>query len=773
MKKAVSLLIVLALLCTLSGGLSLSAHAADASGKVDNLSWRVENNVLTISGSGIMMTINSHEEWGAFYSSVTRIVIEPGVTSIAISAFRNFRELTEVSIPGTVTTIGNFAFENCPKLAKIEIPEGVVSLGGECFVTDTALTEISLPSTLESIGYKCFCYCTALTELELPASLTSLGANAFDNCTALRKVTFGSGLTKLPVSAFTGCKELKEVVLPDTLREIGGSAFFDCWELETVVFPEGLEVIGARAFGRTPCLYKVDLPASVREIGDNAFYEMGDRQITIRNPECVIAPGTYPDGQTLGISTVVVGYYGSTAYDYAMEKGFQFVALDGCAEGRHAFTQVEILTQPTCQSAGERKYTCEFCGETKTEPIPAVDHNDVLVQVLQAPTYFEDGRGLYGCTMCGRTYEDAIKKRNPGYLYQEVLYDRDDWSGAYLLGGYTFNYFHDGSYELAGIKLLSPRLTPSYQMTLTQRFNICGVQPNTAEYTFVFEKLNDGRTSGSYTIRSYWTGKYLAHSGKTLVMQDELNDAARWIVFVDSEGYFVIGSEAEPGIRLLYNEVDGCFQLLDTYTYQGTTYQASDLFGIWLYEPDPCANFLDVDPRAWYHEGIDFAVSNGLFNGVSSSRFGVDSTMTRAMFVTVLWRMQGSPEVEGGKTFTDVPAGTWYTDAVAWASSQGIVNGTSDTTFSPDAGITREQMAVLMYRYAQWLKLPTDASGSLASFPDAAKVSGYATEALAWATKLGIVTGTTAGNTIILKPQGSATRAQVATILMRFILAYL
>ena len=773
MKKAVSLFLALALLCTLLGGLSLSAHAADDAGTFGALSWSVQNNVLTISGTGEMPDESDEYPWSKYSETITRLVVESGVTSISHKAFDRFLQLTEVSLPETLRTVGPNAFIQCYKMEKIVIPEGVVSIGIGCFLYDGALKEVTLPSTLNTVGDGAFRECTSLTEIRLPEAVTTLGGSAFQDCTALRTVSISGKLTKLEDESFSGCTALEEAFLPDSLKEIGERAFYNCAALTKVNLPEGLERIGTSAFAMTNGLKEVDIPASVSMIGDLAFSGGQQRRVTVRNPQCVIRDVLGPKGKTLGSNAVVVGYYDSTAYDYAVKYDLQFVAMDGCAEGHHAFTKIEVLTPPTCQTEGERQYTCEFCGETKTEPIPVVDHDDVLSQILQAPTYFEEGRCVYTCTMCGRTREEKIDKLNPGYRYQEVLYDRDDWSGAYVLGGYTVNYFCGGSYELAGIKLLTSGLTPSYQMTLTQRFNVCGIQPNTAEYTFVFEKLNDGRTSGSYTIRSYWTGKYLARSGQTLVMQDEPDDAARWIVFVDSEGYFVIGSESAPGLRLLYNEVDDRFQLLDTYTYEGTTYQASDLFGIWLYEPDPCLAFQDVDPTAWYHEGIDFAVENGLFNGVSSSRFGVDSTMTRAMFVTVLWRLQGSPAVEGGKTFTDVPAGTWYSDAVAWASSQGIVNGTSETTFTPDAGITREQMAVLMYRYAQWLQLPTDATGSLAGFPDAARVSGYATEALAWATKLGLVTGTTSGNTVILKPQGSATRAQVATILMRFILAYL
>ena len=769
MKKVLSLTLALALLCTLLGGLSLGVHAADAEGSLGGLSWRVEGGVLTISGSGNMpeVTRYSSEAWVAYRDSIRSVVIEPGVTSVGKNAFYNFVGLNSVSIPDTVRSIGESAFCMCPALRKIELPEGLVSLDGDCFL-DCPLTEIKLPSTLENIGSGCFHGCSALTEVELPASLKTMGTSVFNQCTSLQTARFGSGLTVLPGNAFATCGNLREVVLPDTLTEIEYGAFKECRSLEQLELPEGLEIIGRWAFERAEKLVNVELPASVRLIDYDAFCYVSNLRITIKNPDCVInydpATAMYP----LGNSPTVVGYDGSTAQDFAKKRNYSFVLLNGCAEGKHNFTGIKVLTPPTCETEGEQECTCVFCGETKREPIPTVDHIDVLAQVLQAPTYFEDGRGLYACTMCGRTREDVIRKLNPGYLYQEVLYNRDDWSGAYLLGGYTFQYYYDGSYDLDRLQLLGPGLTDGAKLELSQRFDVFSVRANTAKYTYIFEKVSEN----TYTIRSYWTGKYLAFSSMQLIMANAPIREALWNVYV-RDGFFVISSINQPSYQLLYNEIEGTFQMLDTYKYDGTMYQAEEIFGIWLYEPDPCISFQDVDPRAWYHEGIDFAVAGNLFNGVSGNRFGVNSTMTRAMFVTVLWRMQGEPEAKNGKQFGDVPAGTWYTDAVAWASSEGIVNGTSETTFSPDTGITREQMAVLMYRYAQWLRLPVDETASLSAFPDASKVSNWAVEALGWATKAGIVTGTTSGGSVILKPQGSATRAQVATILMRFLLSYL
>ena len=142
--------------------------------------------------------------------------------------------------------------------------------------------------------------------------------------------------------------------------------------------------------------------------------------------------------------------------------------------------------------------------------------------------------------------------------------------------------------------------------------------------------------------------------------------------------------------------------------------------------------------------------------------------MTRAMLVTVLWRYAGRPEA-GKNPFADVPAGQWYTEAVTWAAENGVVSGVGNGRFAPNGNITREQMASILFRYAKLTGLDTSKRGELAGFPDEGQVSSWAREALSWAVGEGIISGTAEGGRTILKPQGNATRAQVASILMRFI----
>lgn len=179
--------------------------------------------------------------------------------------------------------------------------------------------------------------------------------------------------------------------------------------------------------------------------------------------------------------------------------------------------------------------------------------------------------------------------------------------------------------------------------------------------------------------------------------------------------------------------------------------------------------FADVNFDAWYLDSVGYAISHGLMNGTSDTEFKPNADMDRAMLVTVLWRLEGSPASSGGHSFTDINA-DWYADAVSWAYNNGIVTGTSATTFSPDTPVSREQTATILYRYAEYKNQSTDASAELSDFPDEVKVSDWARSGLSWAVGEGFINGTSEGNgkPAYLTPKGSASRAQVATILMRF-----
>lgn len=264
-----------------------------------------------------------------------------------------------------------------------------------------------------------------------------------------------------------------------------------------------------------------------------------------------------------------------------------------------------------------------------------------------------------------------------------------------------------------------------------------------------------GRQGGSVDGSYYLAGCATDGSG---TVQNGKGTADKGAAAKDPEGRLVALTEEQMSIAASYEKFDfdkvwvmdssaqGCYPTV--YKDSGTT-------------------FNDIVKGAWYKKSVDYVLTKGLMSGVSVYKFSPEGTITRAMVVTVLYRLDGSPEISAGSPFTDLKD-AWYKDAVAWAFENQIVNGMSPTVFAPDGKITREQLATILYRYTEYKELERTASADISAFPDVDKVSSWALDAIKWANAEGLINGTNKNGADYLDPTGNATRAQVATILMRY-----
>ena len=217
----------------------------------------------------------------------------------------------------------------------------------------------------------------------------------------------------------------------------------------------------------------------------------------------------------------------------------------------------------------------------------------------------------------------------------------------------------------------------------------------------------------------------------------------------------------DPGQELIEVRVDGkSIGAPETYTYQNLSF-TSRIRAIYT----GAMIFTDVHWKDWFYKDVEYVVHEGLFHGTTRTTFSPDAPMTRAMLVTVLYRLAEKPEVSEATGFADVAQGKYYADAIAWAKENGIVSGVSQTSFAPDASLTREQLAAILYRFAQAQGYRTDETAELSRFDDFGRISAYALDALGWANQAGLVNGRSETQ---LSPQGYATRAEVAAILHRF-----
>ena len=280
------------------------------------------------------------------------------------------------------------------------------------------------------------------------------------------------------------------------------------------------------------------------------------------------------------------------------------------------------------------------------------------------------------------------------------------------------------------------------------------------EVKAIFEKDTGGGGGGYNPPVTYYTLRFETGGGSDIPsVQGTYNTYIDLTKYVPTwRGHTFIGWYSE---RSLMNKVSGVYLTKDMTVY-----------ALWRVDKNPNTGanpFTDVSEKDWFYGDVMFVYENGLMLGTSKTLFSPHGTATRGMMATILWRMEGSPAPKGKNSFTDVEAGKWYADAITWTAENGIFAGYGKDKFGPDDPITREQLAAIFYRYADYKGYDLTVKGNLDKFKDADKITDYAKTAMQWAVGSGLVKGKS-GN--LLDPQGTATRAEIAAMLHRFIEKY-
>ena len=280
------------------------------------------------------------------------------------------------------------------------------------------------------------------------------------------------------------------------------------------------------------------------------------------------------------------------------------------------------------------------------------------------------------------------------------------------------------------------------------------------EVKAIFEKDTGGGGGGYNPPVTYYTLRFETGGGSDIPsVQGTYNTYIDLTKYVPTwRGHTFIGWYSE---RSLMNKVSGVYLTKDMTVYAG-----------WRVDENPGTGanpFTDVSEKDWFYGDVMFVYENGLMLGTSKTLFSPYGTATRGMMATILWRMEGSPAPKGKNSFTDVGAGKWYADAITWTAENGIFAGYGKDKFGPDDPITREQLAAIFYRYADYKGYDLTVKGNLDKFKDADKITDYAKTAMQWAVGSSLVKGKS-GN--LLDPQGTATRAEIAAMLHRFIEKY-
>ena len=544
--------------------------------------------------------------------------------------------------------------------------------------------------------------------------MTSIGDSAFDSCTGLTSVTIPDSVTSIGDSAFDSCTGLTSITIPDSVTSIGNWAFEGCTGLTSITIPDSVTSIGGWAFFDCTGLTSITIPDSVTSIGGSAFWGCtGLTSITI--PDSVTSIGVSAFAYCTGLTSITVSG-GNKKFDSRNNcNGIIETAYNTLISGCKNTDIPDSVTR-----IGDRAFY--GCTGLTTITIP----NSVTSIGRHA---FRGCTGLTSITIpdsvtvigvsafwdCTRLTSVCFMGDAP-VVNERSFQTYDEEFHAYInIPGLTL-YYIEGK---------SGWTTPTwgvaeYPTAVWDGVNI--PQPHTHSYTAVV-------TAPTCTEKGYTT--YTCACGDSYKKD-----------FVSA-----LGHDFKDGTCTRCGASDPNYKPVD---------------------PTPEATFADVSETAWYKNSVDYAVEHGLMNGTGTNTFEPESTMTRAMLVTVLWRYANAPK-PGANPFTDVPNGKWYTDAVAWAAENGVVNGVGDGKFEPDGSVTREQMATILYRYAQKVGIDTSKHIELSAFPDANRVSAYARASMQWIVAEGVIGGSRENGQDWLNPQGNATRAEVATILMRFI----
>lgn len=677
------------------------------------LHWEVSTGVLsgktlTISGTGAMPDFDFPNGNLAPWWNYEALGM--------LTSFGNFKlegELKKVVIKDGVTNVSNYALFFLPAATQVTLPDSVTSIGRYGIAMCSKLTGLSIPKGVTGIGDFGLAG-NGLTAVTLPDGLQSLGRGAFDSCASLTNTTLPTAITAVPGKCFADCTKLLNVKYAGTVTAIGDLAFESCKALTAAPIPETVTEIGASAFTGCTALTDVTIPAGVSTIPDGCF-----RGCTALAD--IDLPGT-------------VTHVGHNAFtDCAALKDVRcYGAAPAVEPGNSEAHSFEPATV-TIHYNPAMNWTLDADGKWQGYTVSdkgACLHADYGTTERTVPaTCGEAGRVDTICSNCGEVV--STRELPPTGAH--------DWDGGTVTTAPTET--------TPGVRTFTCTVC---DQTRTETI------PATGAHDYRFTKnVAPTCTDGGYDLYTC--------SGCGATERRNLTDAAghKW----DGGTVTTAPTETTPGVRTYTCTVCG-----QTRTEAIPATGASTCTG----GPScPSYGLRDVaGPDYWAHKGIDYCVRNRLMSGVGAGTFSPDTACTRAQIVKILYNLSGNQTDYSYYylPFTDVAPGAWYYNAVAWAYCNDVTSGTSATTFTPNAAITRQQLVTFLYRYT--VKYAPEFTGNAApisAFPDAGSVANWAYAAMSWAVGNGLIKGNGHDNGLdYLDPNGSATRAQTATIIMRY-----
>lgn len=759
---------------------------------------------------------------------LTCMFLNDDITTISDSAFYKDEYLSAINMPRRLELIDKYAFygcdtltfvraRNCSRLRRIEdhafysctmlaelrLPEGLTYIGPWAFAWDRILgqedTTLGLPSSLQVIDTGAFAFVNHHKNLNIPANVTRIGDYAFMCDYYMNNLTFSPGDKPLTIgkAAFAGDNHMKSVDLSNRVAQIDKCAFAGCELLEEAYFGDRIDTIQARAFTSVDAALQLaiktvlngildpdnpdgneehadDIAAGLTQIAKitqlkraifkndpaKSIYAAADSNRSFPD-DCVVyyPQGSYTwlaelkdDGTWQGYKTGLwhgdhIAQFADTVvaptcteqgytHHVCTVKGCTYAPVDDTYVAATDHTWVKTQTNPpTCTEQGTAFYKCSACGATRTEKIAALGHDLSRCDLVPDATCTQPGRAVGTCARCDVKIDEVIPAKGHDYSYKSASSTEPTCTES-------------GHYQGT-----CPRCYQDYNDTIPALGHdwgewVTSIEPTVSTVGYRYHVCN---RDGCGYREGEDIPKLHTHT---------------WDAGVVTQKPTV----AEPGVRTYTCTVCGQTR---TETIPATGVPETCNGG----PACPGYAFRDMPaPSIWSHAGLDYCIYHGYIAGTSATTVTPDGECTRAMIVSILYRVQGEPAKVNGyelkklaAPFDDVERGCWYTDAIWWAKLTGVVSGMSPSTFAPDDPITRAQLAVILYNYTkQFAPESLTETGSLTGFPDADSVPSWARTAMAWAVGNGLISGVGENGVSYLRPEGCATRAQVATILMNY-----
>ena len=714
-------------------------------GENNCLHWNVSiTGKLTISGTGAMPDFDfphgnlapwwNYDALGVITKiGIKSVDIKDGVTNVGDYALFLLPDATQITLPKSVTRIGRYGIAICSKLTGMSIPKSVTEIGDFGLAGD-GLTAVTLPDGLQSLGRGAFDTCTSLTNTTLPAAITAVPGKCFANCTKLLNVKYAGTVTAIGEHAFEGCKSLTTAPIPETVTELGASAFTGCTALTDVTLPAGVTAIPEDCFRGCIALKDMKLPGTVTSVGHNAFTGC----TALKDVRCYGAPPTVEPGNSEAHSfepaIVTIHYNPDPVYGWTLEadgtwQGYKVSSKGAClhtgygthentvpatcgeagrteticdncgevvstkeipATGAHTWDNGTVTTEPTETTPGVRTFTCDVCGATRTETIPATGVHDYQFTRNVAPTCTADGYDLYTCSSCGAT-EKRNSKPALGHKWDNGTVTTEPTPGVRT---YTCTVCGEVKTETipatgahthkwdAGKVTTEPTATTPGVRTYT--CTICGLtKEEVIPPTGSSSVCPGGPSCPSYGFRDVAGPSDWSHEGIDYCVR-------RSLMVGTGVGTFSPDMSCSRAqiVQILYN-------LSGDKTDYGNYYLP----------------FTDVAPGDWFYEAVAWAYANDIVAGTSASTFAPNDVITREQMAVILYGYTAkfAPEFTGNaaslNTFPDAGSvANWAYTAMSWAVGNGLISGMGSggvSYLAPQGSATRAQASAIIMRYCQ------------------------------------------------------------------------